>query len=153
MRSHRRNRLLLLAAAWVGLAAAASAQPGYRGPIIGPPSIPRPPSMFDTPGAFGVKSWYCPKCNREVWRGPTPPAFTTCCSERYMNGQSTALGPSITLTNAPAAAATPIAAAGAAPVVSVVHVVLGLAAVLCALLIAFGVGVLVVNGRTSATSG
>ncbi|MFO0928321.1 MAG: hypothetical protein U0736_14995 [Gemmataceae bacterium] len=90
MRSHRRNQLLLLVAAWFGLTAVASAQPGYRGPIIGPPSIPGRRAC-STPLAWR-QVVVLPKCNREVWRDPTPPAFTTCCSERYMNGQSTARG-------------------------------------------------------------
>jgi hypothetical protein len=38
-------------------------------------------------GGFTERVWHCPKCNREVGRGLTPPALVSCCGIDYVNGK------------------------------------------------------------------
>jgi hypothetical protein len=47
-----------------------------------------PPGPGSIGGGFGERIWQCPKCKREVGRGPTPPALVSCCGTEYVNGQS-----------------------------------------------------------------
>lgn len=39
-------------------------------------------------GTSTVRTWHCPKCNREVGRGDRAPTFVTCCGQDYANGKT-----------------------------------------------------------------
>ncbi|MFO0881700.1 MAG: hypothetical protein U0840_30750 [Gemmataceae bacterium] len=46
------------------------------------------PGMPQGPKGMPEKTWHCPRCNREVGRGPFAPTFVSCCGQTYANGHS-----------------------------------------------------------------
>lgn len=122
-----------------------------------------------TTSTTSAKTWHCPRCNRELARGDSPPSMVHCCGLMYQNGQTpfrtgpfadslvastpvVAATPAAGAAGATAAAASGIPTAAAAGVPSVFRVLLWASAGFFSLLLAGGVAVLVVQNRRQAAA-